>query len=66
VLILFIRVDGVRLTDQAALKNMGLDGSKLVKTLVQCTLRQMLEHGFFHADPHAGKPFFVPNQYQSR
>ncbi len=47
-------MDGSRLNDENALKAMGLDGSKLVKTLVQCTLRQMLEHGFFHADPHAG------------
>ncbi len=47
-------MDGCRLNDENALKALGLDGSKLVKTLVQCTLRQMLEHGFFHADPHAG------------
>ena len=26
---------------------------QLVDTLVQCSLRQILENGFFHADPHA-------------
>jgi predicted unusual protein kinase regulating ubiquinone biosynthesis (AarF/ABC1/UbiB family) len=33
---------------------MGLQSTKLVDILVQCSLRQMLENGFFHADPHAG------------
>jgi len=45
-------VDGCRLTDKESLTAMGLDSTKLVDTLVQCTLRQMLENGFFHSDPH--------------
>lgn len=28
---------------------------------VQCSLRQMLENGFFHADPHAGNLLALPN-----
>ena len=28
--------------------------SYIIDTLVQCTLRQMLQNGFFHADPHMG------------
>jgi aarF domain-containing kinase len=48
-------VDGFRLTDSASLEQYNLDRSKLVDTLVQCSLRQILENGFFHADPHAGK-----------
>lgn len=47
-------VDGARLNDRAAIVAMGLEPSKFVDTLVQCSLRQMLENGFFHADPHAG------------
>mmetsp|Transcript_35020 Transcript_35020/g.84763 ORF Transcript_35020/g.84763 Transcript_35020/m.84763 type:complete len:756 (-) Transcript_35020:3488-5755(-) len=47
-------VDGVRLTDSASLATYGLETSKLVDTLVQCSLQQILENGFFHADPHAG------------
>ena len=35
-------VDGVRLTDRAALQRYGLDASKLVDTLVQCEMRQIL------------------------
>eukprot|EP01031_Cornospumella_fuschlensis_P030254 gene30254-36560_t len=41
-------VDGARLNDVEALQRMRLDGTKLVNTLVQCSLRQMLENGFFH------------------
>ena len=47
-------IDGVRLTDRDGLQSYGLDPSALVDTLVQCSLRQMLANGFFHADPHAG------------
>jgi len=47
-------VDGFRLTDNENLEKYNLDREKLVDTLVQCSLRQILENGFFHADPHAG------------
>jgi aarF domain-containing kinase len=35
-------VDGFRLTDAASLQRYGLEESKLVDTLVQCSLRQIL------------------------
>lgn len=35
-------VDGFRLTDKASLRQYNLDESKLVDTLVQCSLRQIL------------------------
>ena len=44
-------VDGFRLTDSKSLETYNLDRKKLVDTLVQCSLRQILENGFFHADP---------------
>lgn len=42
-------VDGFRLTDSASLEANNLDRKKLVDTLVQCSLRQIMENGFFHA-----------------
>lgn len=42
-------VEGVRLTDRAALAAHGLSSQQLVQSLVRCSLRQMLEDGFFHA-----------------
>ena len=50
-------VDGTRLVDGAELAVYTGDdraGTRLVDALVQCSLRQMLDSGFFHADPHAG------------
>jgi aarF domain-containing kinase len=44
-------VDGVRLTDSDTLEMLGLDRRKLVDTLVQCSMKQILENGFFHCNP---------------
>jgi len=54
-------VDGVRLTEKDEIAKYGFEQSKLVESLVQCSLRQMLENGFFHADPHAGNFLATPN-----
>jgi predicted unusual protein kinase regulating ubiquinone biosynthesis (AarF/ABC1/UbiB family) len=47
-------IDGLKLTRLEEIQQLGLDASKVVKVGVQCSLRQLLEHGFFHADPHPG------------
>jgi len=47
-------VDGIRMTDKDSLRKYGLDKEVLIDSLVQCSLRQILDNGFFHADPHAG------------
>lgn len=53
-------VEGVRLVEGDRLRAMGFSPERLVETLVQCSLRQMLENGFFHADPHAGNLLATP------
>ena len=53
-------IDGVRLTDRDGLARLGLCPAALVDTLVQCSMRQMLGNGFFHADPHAGNLLVTP------
>lgn len=47
-------IDGVKLTDKEAMAEAGLDVVDFVTVGVECTLRQLLEAGFFHADPHPG------------
>lgn len=42
-------VEGVRLTDREGLARLGLQPGPLVQTLVRCSLKQMLDDGFFHA-----------------
>ncbi len=50
-------INGIKLTDVAKLQAAGLDADKLVKIGVTSGLRQLLEYGFFHADPHPGNLF---------
>ncbi|MBD2653750.1 AarF/ABC1/UbiB kinase family protein [Synechocystis sp. FACHB-383] len=47
-------VEGIKLTNIKAIQAQGIDATHLVEVGVQCSLRQLLEHGFFHADPHPG------------
>lgn len=47
-------VEGVKLSEQEAIEQKGLNLLELVNTGIQCSLRQLLEHGYFHADPHPG------------
>ncbi len=50
-------IDGIKLTDLAKLEAAGLDADNLIKIGVTSGLRQLLEYGFFHADPHPGNLF---------
>ncbi|MGL5941832.1 MAG: ABC1 kinase family protein [Waterburya sp.] len=50
-------INGIKLTDLAKLEAAGLDADNLIKIGVTSGLRQLLEYGFFHADPHPGNLF---------
>ena len=50
-------IHGFKLTDTAAIKQAGLDQNRIIEIGVTCGLQQLLEHGFFHADPHPGNLF---------
>ncbi|MBA0564801.1 hypothetical protein Golob_009711, partial [Gossypium lobatum] len=50
-------LDGIKLTDETALKKACLNQRELIDQGVYCSLRQLLEVGFFHADPHPGNLF---------
>jgi predicted unusual protein kinase regulating ubiquinone biosynthesis (AarF/ABC1/UbiB family) len=47
-------IDGVKLTNLEAVRELGIDPDDMVQVGVNCSLQQLLEHGFFHADPHPG------------
>ena len=47
-------ISGTKLTDIEEVQAQGIDATHLVEVGVECSLRQLLEHGFFHADPHPG------------
>lgn len=50
-------IHGFKLTDTASIKQAGLDQNKIIEIGVTAGLQQLLEHGFFHADPHPGNLF---------
>ena len=50
-------IDGIKLNEVDRIKSAGLDTDNLVRIGVMSGLRQLLEFGFFHADPHPGNLF---------
>ncbi len=50
-------INGFKLTDIESVIAAGLDPDELIRIGVTSGLRQLLEHGFFHADPHPGNLF---------
>jgi predicted unusual protein kinase regulating ubiquinone biosynthesis (AarF/ABC1/UbiB family) len=52
-------IDGLKLTDTDRIKQAGMDTDALIRIGVTAGLRQLLEYGFFHADPHPGNLFAV-------
>lgn len=52
------RVQGIKITDLARLDRTGIPRRGIAEAAVRTFLRQLLEFGFFHADPHPGN-FFV-------
>ncbi len=53
-------LDGVKLQERSVLEENQLDPTTLVKAGVIAGLRQLLEFGYFHADPHPGNLFALP------
>jgi ubiquinone biosynthesis protein len=54
-------IDGIKLTDRAALVAAGHDLKALAQILVRAFLRQAVVDGFFHADLHQGNLFALPD-----
>ncbi|MEO1003596.1 MAG: AarF/ABC1/UbiB kinase family protein [Cyanobacteria bacterium J06638_7] len=50
-------IHGTKLQERRTLEAQGLDPAALIRTCVIAGLRQLLEFGYFHADPHPGNLF---------
>ncbi|XP_057959702.1 protein ACTIVITY OF BC1 COMPLEX KINASE 1, chloroplastic isoform X2 [Malania oleifera] len=50
-------IDGIRCTDPQAIKDSGIDVNGFLTVGVSAALRQLLEFGLFHGDPHPGNIF---------
>ncbi|CDN14259.1 Ubiquinone biosynthesis monooxygenase UbiB [Richelia intracellularis] len=54
-------LNGFKLNDTENIRAAGLDPEEIIKIGVTSGLQQLLEHGFFHADPHPGNLFAMPD-----
>lgn len=52
---------GVKVTDLEAIKAMGIDTKSLASIGVDALFKQFFVSGFFHADPHPGNFFAMPD-----
>ncbi|MGH8002830.1 MAG: ABC1 kinase family protein, partial [Brasilonema sp.] len=54
-------INGFKLTETNKIREVGLDPETIIQIGVTSGLQQLLEHGFFHADPHPGNLFAMPD-----
>ncbi|SDH31200.1 Phosphotransferase enzyme family protein [Winogradskyella thalassocola] len=57
-------IDGIKISDIEKLKAHQIDPVQIGNVGVDLYLKQILEYGFFHADPHPGNIFVMPNSGQ--
>lgn len=55
-------IHGTKLQERQVLEGQRLDPAALIRTCVVSGLRQLLEFGYFHADPHPGNLFALPGR----
>jgi len=52
-------INGFKLTDTRSIRKTGIDPEAVIQIGVTSGLQQLLEYGFFHADPHPGNLFVL-------
>jgi len=56
------RISGIKIDDIAALDAAGYNRKRLADTAARFVLQEVLEDGFFHADPHPGNLLILPGE----
>ena len=54
-------LNGFKLNDTKSIREAGIDPEAIIQIAVTSGLQQLLEFGFFHADPHPGNLFAMPD-----
>jgi len=55
-------IEGCKITNLEQLEKIGMTGRDVALKGINLYFEQVFEHGFFHADPHPGNIFVMPNQ----
>ncbi len=53
-------IEGIKISDKETILQSGLDTKLIAETVVDLYLKQIIDYGFFHADPHSGNIFVLP------
>ena len=56
------RIRGIKISDISALDAAGYDRHKVALNSASATVKQIMEDGFFHADPHSGNYLIMPGE----
>jgi len=59
-LLILERIHGIKVSERERLVEEGIDPDLVAERVLRVLLRQMLEFGLFHADPHPGNIFVLP------
>jgi ubiquinone biosynthesis protein len=54
-------IEGIKISEIDKLEAAGLDRKLITTRGADLVLKQVFDHGFFHADPHPGNIFVLPN-----
>ena len=54
-------VEGIKVSEIDRLEKAGLDRKLIIARGADIILKQIIKHGFFHADPHPGNIFVLPD-----
>lgn len=54
------RLDGIRISDTARLREAGLDLDRIARRGAEMYMEMILGHGYYHADPHPGNLLVLP------
>ncbi len=54
-------IEGIKASDITSLEAQGFDRCKIAKRGLDLLMKQIFVHGFFHADPHPGNIFVLPD-----
>lgn len=55
------RIDGIRIDRVSEIEKLGFDRSHIARIGLEAYLKMIFEDGYFHADPHPGNIFIMPD-----
>ncbi|WP_269623601.1 ABC1 kinase family protein [Prochlorococcus marinus] len=58
-------IEGTKIQDREALLSKGINPTSIIRTAVISGIQQLLEFGYFHADPHPGNLFALQGEKNS-